>query len=191
MKLIAGLGNPGIKYEATRHNAGFMALNALADGLGISFDQHKFQGSFTQTVYHGEKLLLLKPETYMNLSGFSLREAVNFYKIDTEDILIIYDDMDLTPFELRVRRSGSSGGHNGMSSCIEQLGTNKLNRIKLGIGHPLLGQVVDYVLERPSREELEQMLVAAKEAAAAALCWAEFGIQETMNRYNIKAKQTE
>ena len=188
MKLIAGLGNPGLKYEATRHNAGFMTLDALALKLNVSFEQKKFQASFTQCFYKGEKLLLLKPETFMNLSGFALREAVNFYKLEAEDILVIYDDMDLLPGEIRVRRSGSAGGHNGMKSCIEQLGTDKINRIKIGIGHPLASTVVDYVLERFSREELLNMQKISADAADAALCWAEFGIQEAMNRYNIKNK---
>jgi len=189
MKLIAGLGNPGFKYEATRHNAGFMAMDALASALNTSFDRENFRALFAQGIYKGEKLLLLKPQTFMNLSGYALQEAVNFYKLEPEDILIIYDDMDLLPCTLRFRRSGSAGGHNGMASCIEQLGTDKLNRLKIGIGHPIVGNTVDYVLQRFEKEELENMLFAAKTAAEAALCWAESGIQEAMNRYNIKEKE--
>jgi len=157
MKLIVGLGNPGKKYENTRHNLGFMLLDELARQEGFSFaDSTKFQGIFAQTPHpEQKKIFYLKPQTYMNLSGESVAPLATFYKIAPEDILVIHDDLDLPLGTARLARSGSAGGHNGIKSIISCLGTKDFHRLKLGIGRPkhVKQEVVDHVLERFSKED--------------------------------------
>ncbi|MGI5891144.1 MAG: aminoacyl-tRNA hydrolase [Bacillota bacterium] len=185
MKIIVGLGNPGSKYAVTRHNVGFLTLDIIADSLSAVFKEkdHALQALVD---YCGEKILLLKPLTFMNLSGHAVIAAVNFYKIDQEDMLIIYDDMDLEPGRIRLRRGGSAGGHNGMGSIIEQLGDNKINRLKIGIGHSPYVSGSNYVLSRFNNEEMPLLANTIKNAAEAALFWAKNGISAAMNKYNIK-----
>ena len=169
MKLIVGLGNPGSKYEKTRHNIGFEVINYLQKDLGITNEKEKFQGLISEKNIDGEKVLFLKPQTFMNLSGNSIIEVINFYKLNPKtDLVVIYDDMDLPVGKLRVKEKGSSGGHNGIKSIIANLGTEEFNRIKVGIGHPESHNIIDYVLKRPSKEE-EPLIYAAQKNAVEAL----------------------
>jgi PTH1 family peptidyl-tRNA hydrolase len=186
MKIIAGLGNPGIRYEFTRHNSGFLTLDYIADELNTVFDKKEHQALVATANYRGEKLLLLKPQAYMNLSGFPVVATCHYYKVDYEDLLVVFDDMDLPVGELRVRRDGSSGGHKGIASIIEQAGTNKINRIKIGIGHPFYGDGADYVLGLFADLELPIVKEKLKQAAAASLLWAVEGIEMAMREYNVK-----
>ena len=147
MYLIAGLGNPGKQYENTRHNAGFMALDALADQLGTSIEEKKHKALCGKGLIGGEKVILLKPQTFMNLSGESIRAAADFYKVDPDHIIVIYDDISLEPGQLRIRKKGSAGGHNGIKSIIAHLGTQEFPRIKVGVGaKPDRMDLADYVL---------------------------------------------
>ena len=184
MKLIAGLGNPGLRYALTRHNAGFLTLDLLAKELNTSFDKRKGFALYAQIGRGEERLFLLKPQSFMNLSGNPVKELLSFYKIEQKDLLIIHDDMDLPPGQIRLRRAGSSGGHKGMESIIQQLGTDRLARLKIGIGHPIPGQVIDYVLEPFSQEELPLLAETLNRAKEAALTWLEEGITAAMNKYN-------
>jgi PTH1 family peptidyl-tRNA hydrolase len=188
MKLIVGLGNPGSEYRNTRHNIGFITVEYLAEKLGIEFNKNKFFASVGEGFYQGEKVMLMRPETFMNRSGQAVRAAVDFYKLDIEDILIIFDDMDLPCGELRVRAKGSAGGHNGMKDIIAQLGNNtKISRFKIGISHPVYGDTVNYVLGTFSEDEKELLRPAVQDAAEAAICWLQNDITVTMNRFNGKA----
>ena len=155
MKLFVGLGNPGPKYEKTRHNAGFMAIDELAKEWNIGLtDEKKFKGQLGRGIVRGEKVFLLKPTTYMNLSGESVRAVMNFYEIEVEDVIVMYDDLDLPNGKIRARLKGSAGGHNGIKSMIAQLGTQEFKRIRIGIDrHPKI-PVVDYVLGKFTEDEL-------------------------------------
>ena len=153
MKLIIGLGNPGKEYENTRHNTGFMVLDRLSEKLNIEMTQNKFKGLYGKSKYKGEDVILLKPQTYMNLSGESVRQVMDFFKINQEDILVIYDDLDMPVGKLRLRQSGSAGGHNGVKSIIAHVGTQSFQRIRVGIDkHPRI-KVVDYVLGRFQKDK--------------------------------------
>ncbi|MDI3481569.1 MAG: peptidyl-tRNA hydrolase, family [Tepidanaerobacteraceae bacterium] len=185
MFLIAGLGNPGKQYEYTRHNTGFLVLDIIAEKLGVKINRVKFKGLVAEAIYEGEKILLLKPQTYMNLSGESVSDAVNFYKIPLDRIIIIYDDMDLPAGRLRIRPEGSSGGHRGMDSIIYQLSTDKFCRIRVGIGRP--GGEKDaasYVLGNFYGEEAQKIKAAMEAAAQAALHIVNRGVHEAMNKFN-------
>lgn len=185
MKILVGLGNPGAEYQNTRHNIGFITLGWLAEQLNTSFNKEKFFARVAEVNYQGEKLLLLLPQTFMNKSGQAVRAALDFYKLDTADLLVIFDDMDLPCGALRVRQKGSAGGHNGMKDIISALGNDQnIARIKIGIDHPAFGDPADHVLGKFSEEEQNLLRPAVTEAAEAALCWAAIGIKETMNRYN-------
>ncbi|KRN04309.1 aminoacyl-tRNA hydrolase [Holzapfeliella floricola] len=146
MKLIVGLGNPGNKYQKTKHNVGFMAIDKFCDSHHLNLDSEKFMGSFTKTVINGESVILAEPLTYMNDSGRHVSQLANFFKIDPEDILVIQDDMDLPMAKIRLRQSGSAGGHNGIKSIINGLGTKSFPRLKVGIKHPENATVVNWVL---------------------------------------------
>lgn len=154
MKLIVGLGNPGSKYDRTRHNIGFMCIDRLAEKWGTTLNQMKFNGMYT-TIHRPEgKVMLLKPLTYMNLSGECVRPMMDYFDIDIEDIIVIYDDLDLETGKLRLRQKGSAGGHNGIKSLIQHLGTQNFNRIRVGIDRPPAGmKVPDYVLSKFTKEE--------------------------------------
>lgn len=187
MYIIAGLGNPGKQYENTRHNAGFMALDALADQLGTSIEEKKHKALCAKAVIGGEKVILLKPQTFMNLSGESIRAAADFYKIDPEHIMIIYDDISLDPGQLRIRKKGSAGGHNGIKSIIAHLGSQEFPRIKVGVGaKPDRMDLADYVLGHFSQVETRIMEDVVKEAAQAVQAIILDGIETAMNRYNGK-----
>ena len=147
MKMIIGLGNPGKQYEMTRHNIGFHVIDELADRLGAPPMQAKFNGMYTAVHRPAGKVMLVKPLTFMNLSGECVRPLMDYFEVDVEEIVVFYDDLDFSPGEIRLRQRGSAGGHNGMKSLIAHLGTDKFNRIRIGIGRPISGmKVSDYVL---------------------------------------------
>ncbi|MBU9721995.1 MULTISPECIES: aminoacyl-tRNA hydrolase [Bacillaceae] len=185
MKLVVGLGNPGPKYDGTRHNIGFEVIDRLEESLNIPLDQSKFKGVYGFKRVGDEKLFLLKPLTYMNLSGESLVPLMNFYKIDKEDILVIYDDLDLPPGKIRLREKGSHGGHNGIRSIIAQLGTEEFKRIRVGIGRPVKGQAVpDYVLGKFHNDERVEVDGAVEKAVEAVETWTKSSFKNVMNQYN-------
>ena len=191
MYLIAGLGNPTKEYDRTRHNVGFSVIDVLADKYGIDVSERKHRAYCGKGVIEGQKVLLVKPQTFMNLSGESLRAAVDYYKIPPEDIIVIYDDISLEPGQLRIRLKGSAGGHNGIKNIIAQLGTQEFPRIKVGVGaKPPRMDLADYVLSRFSKGEQALMEDAFKEAADAAVMMMTDGAERAMNHYNAK-KRTE
>lgn len=168
MKVFVGLGNPGRQYEETRHNIGFMVIDELADKWNIPLTQSKFKGIFGQGTVNGEKVLLVKPLTYMNLSGECVRPLLDFYKLDVEDLVVIYDDLDLPAGKLRLRQKGSAGGHNGIKSLIQHLGTQNFNRIRMGIDRPKNGpSISNYVLGKFHAEERPAIDDSVKKAAEA------------------------
>lgn len=183
MKLIVGLGNPGKKYEHTRHNMGFDTLDLFADLAMIDIDKESFKGLVGRGKLFGQDVLLLKPQTFMNLSGESVREIVNYFKIEIEDILVIYDDMALEPGRIRLRPSGSSGGHKGMQNIIEHLGTEDIKRIRIGIGEPTY-DTIDYVLSKPTKEERDAIDEAIKEAVDALKDILKSNFDRAMTKYN-------
>jgi len=157
MKLIVGLGNPGREYEKTRHNIGFMTIDKYADKLGVSITKDKFNGLYTETNISGEKVILLKPQSYINLSGEVIRKYVDFYKINIEDILIIHDDLDLEVGTYKIKQKGSSGGHNGLKNIELHLGTQEYKRIKVGISNNKMMDTKDYVLGKLSKEDNDKI----------------------------------
>ncbi len=189
MKLIVGLGNPGVRYENTRHNAGFMVIDEIARRMETPVDRKKFEGSYVKTRYRGEDVVLLKPETYMNNSGFSVRACMDFFKIAPEDLLVIYDDMDTEVGSIRLRTKGSAGGHNGMKSVISCAMTDTFDRIRVGIGRNRQMDIADYVLSRFKPEEIDPLNEAIDHAASAVLFSISQGFNKAMNRYNVKPKK--
>ena len=185
MKLIAGLGNPGQKYEATRHNIGFMAVDYLADIWKLNFSKTKDKGLIAEGFHNGEKILLVKPQTYMNLSGICIGGLVNFYKIPVENLIVIYDDLDLEVGTIRIRASGSSGGQKGMQSIIDHLGTNQIIRIKLGIGRKG-NSAVDHVLGVFDHEEWEIVKKVIPKTVEAVEKLLTGDTERTMSVYNGK-----
>lgn len=188
MYMIAGLGNPGKEYADTRHNAGFQSIDRLADHYRISVDTKKFQALCGSGYIDGQKVLLLKPQTYMNLSGESLRAACDFYKIDPEtELIVLYDDVSLAPGQLRIRKKGSAGGHNGMKSIIAHLGTQVFLRVKIGVGEKPSGyDLADYVLGHFSREDQAEMADAFDRAAQAAARLVTEEAEHVMNEFNTR-----
>lgn len=186
--LIVGLGNPGKDYDRTRHNCGFRAIDILAQSLGCKIDRAKFQGLYGQTIVDGKKLYLLKPQTYMNLSGRSVLQMSAYFSIPPQRIIVLFDDISLEPGRLRVRANGSAGGHNGIKSIIAELGSQDFPRIKIGVGakpHP--DQVLaDWVLSTFSVSEEKLLQPALENAADAALSIIQNGTQHTANRFNGK-----
>ena len=184
--LIAGLGNPGAKYENTRHNAGFMAADALAEHCHAGAWRLKFQAQTAQVVRGGQGVLLLKPLTYMNLSGEAVGQAARFYKLPADHVLVISDDTDLPLGKLRIRKSGSSGGHNGLKSIIAHLGTDQFPRLKIGVGgkpHPDY-DMADWVLGQLQGQDKKAMEDAVARAVQAAECLVQDGPEKAMNRFN-------
>ena len=191
MKLIVGLGNPGKEYERTRHNSGFLAMDLLADRLGVSISTKKWNALVETVRIEGQAVLLMKPQTYMNNSGSAVSQAVEYYKIDPEDILVLHDDMDLPVGSLRIRKKGSAGGQKGMKSIIDCLGTNELCRVRIGVGHSERGvheNVPDWVLSPVPKAEQEEFNQTLKSAADAAYAWAYDTVDNVMSKYNIKKK---
>ena len=190
MILIAGLGNPGKEYENTRHNAGFLVLDTLAQKLGADLSERKNRALCGKAVIGGQKVILLKPQTYMNSSGESIRAAADYYKVPPEDILVVYDDISLAPGQLRIRAKGSAGGHNGIKSIIAHLGTQEFPRVKVGIGEkPPRMDLADYVLGHFSSGEKKIMEEAAKEAADAICEIVNVGIEQAMNDHNCRKEE--
>lgn len=185
MKLVVGLGNPGKQYEKTRHNIGFEVIDALSERLNIPLNLAKFQGVYGVGHIHGEKVFLLKPLTYMNLSGESIRAMMDYFEINDDELVVIYDDLDLPVGKIRLRQKGSAGGHNGIKSTIAHLGTQEFNRIRVGIDRPPSGmKVPDYVLGRFSKEEQEAMSEVIPKCAAACEEWILKPFLQIMNEYN-------
>ena len=184
--LIVGLGNPGKEYERSRHNCGFRALDILAKDLACSVDRGKFQGLYGQTVYRGKKLYLLKPMTYMKLSGRSVLELSAYFSIPPQRLSVLFDDISLEPGRLRVRADGSAGGHNGIKSIIQELGSQSFPRVKIGVGakpHPDY-DLADWVLSSFSAQEEKALSVSLPNAAQAALAIIDPGVPEAANRFN-------
>ena len=184
--LIVGLGNPGREYERTRHNTGFRAIDLLAQTLGCKIDKAKFQGLYGQTVYNGTKLFLLKPQTYMNLSGRSVLQLSAYFGIPPQRIIVMFDDISLEPGRLRVRAEGSAGGHNGIKSIIQELGSQDFPRVKIGVGAKPNPEydLAAWVLSTFSANEEKALAVSLKNAADAALSIIDYGVPETANRFN-------
>ena len=184
--LIVGLGNPGREYEKTRHNCGFRALDILADQLNCKVDKLKFQGLYGQTTYGGRKLYLLKPQTYMNLSGRSVLQLSAYFNIPPQRIIVMFDDISLEPGRLRIRADGSAGGHNGIKSIIAEVGSQAFPRVKIGVGakpNPNY-DLADWVLSTFSANEEKALAVALKNAADACLSIVDKGVPEAANRFN-------
>ena len=184
--LIVGLGNPGAQYARTRHNCGFRAIDVLADKLGCKVDKAKFQGLYGQTVVGGRKVYLLKPQTYMNLSGQSVLQLSAYFNIPPQRIIVLFDDISLAPGRLRIRADGSAGGHNGIKSIIAQLGSQDFPRVKIGVGGKPdpNADLADWVLSGFTAAEEKALATALDNAADAALCILEKGVGEAANRYN-------
>lgn len=184
--IVAFLGNPGLKYNGTRHNAGFMAADAMEKKLGVSINKMRFK-ALTQTAdIGGKKVLLMKPQTYMNLSGDSIVQAANFYKVPPERVIVVSDETALPIGRLRIRRGGSAGGHNGLKSVIARLGTDQFPRIRLGVGdkpHPDY-DMADWVLSAFKGQDAADMELVAKKAADAVECYITEGADRAMNRFN-------
>ena len=185
MYIIAGLGNPGSKYENTRHNMGFKAIDAMASEFGIDVNRAKFKGLIGEGRIGSEKVILLKPQTYMNLSGQSVREIMNFYKIPEENLIVIYDDFDLPIGSIRVRKSGGPGTHNGMKSVVQELGSRKFPRVRVGIGSSD-GSTIQFVIGKVGKDEQQILNEAAEAAASAAADIIRIGIENAMNIHNTR-----
>lgn len=184
MKVIIGLGNPGSEYEKTRHNSGFMTIDKIADLLNVSINKKEHQALTGKTTYKGQQVVLLKPQTYMNNSGIAVSSFVNYYHIDLNDILVIYDDLDLKYGQLRLRSKGSAGGHNGIKSIISQLGTDQFKRIRIGIEKNPQIPVVDYVLGKIEKDKLDLYESSLDRAAKAAIAFIDTDFDKVMNMYN-------
>lgn len=193
MHIIIGLGNPTDKYQATRHNIGWDAITRLSDDYRIPLDFKKHKAICGKGYIEGEKVVLAQPVTYMNLSGESVRELVDYYKVPPENIIVIYDDISLEVGQLRIRKKGSAGGHNGIKSIISHLGTDEFPRIKVGVGDKPKGwDLADYVLSRFRDEEQADIREALKDSSEACRMIISSGIEAAMNQYNRKkTKQLE
>ena len=189
MYIIVGLGNPGKKYENTRHNMGFLAVDLLAEKYGIKVNKLRFKALTGEGRIAGQKVLIMKPQTYMNLSGESVRQALEYYKEDSQNLIVIYDDIDIPTGSVRIRKKGSAGTHNGMRSILYQIQTEDFPRIRVGIGSGKKENLIDYVTGGVSSSEktlLEESLIKAAECAA---CIVEKGIDKAMNEYNVRPKK--
>ena len=183
MVLIVGLGNPGTKYEKTRHNMGFRVLDLLSEETGIEVTKEVFTGLLGRGKIFDNDVLLFKPTTYMNLSGTAVQQVVHYFKVNIDDIIVVYDDMALAPGTIRMRIQGSSGGQKGIQNIIEQLGTDKIKRIRVGIGEPI-DNAIDYVLGKPTKEEeplINDAVIRAVEAIKEAL---KSSFEKAMTKYN-------
>ena len=190
MYLIVGLGNPGRQYEATRHNMGFDVIDKLVEEYQIPQGGVKFNAMYGKGIIGGQPALLMKPLSYMNLSGGPVREMANYFKIDPEtEMIVIYDDIDLDPGQLRIRKKGSAGGHNGIKNIIAHLGTQEFPRVRIGVGEkPARMDLADYVLGHFPKEEAETMTTAFKDGAAAVVDMMTEGVEAAMNHFNGAAR---
>ena len=191
MFVIVGLGNPGKKYENTRHNVGFMAIEALAEKYGISISEKKHKALCGTGVIEGVKVMLVKPQTYMNLSGESVGEVLNFFKLDPEEeMMVIYDDISLAPGNIRIRTKGSAGGHNGIKSLIAHAGTQAFMRIKVGVGEKPSGwDLADYVLGHFSEEDQVKLKETMPDIISATVLMAQGDVAKAMNDFNAKKQE--
>lgn len=186
MKLIVGLGNPGSEYQSTRHNMGFAAIDYISEKQGIPVKKSKHQALIGEGTLGGERVVLAKPMTYMNLSGDAVSALARWYKVEPSDILVIYDDMDLPVGQMRLRPSGSAGGHNGMKSIILRLSSDHFPRLRIGIGRKENNDTIDYVLGKLNREEQEIQFKLLGDVCDAVELFVKSGIEPAMNRYNRK-----
>ena len=184
MKLIVGLGNPGKKYENTRHNMGFMAVDLLSDQAQIDVDKEVFHGLMGRGKIYDQDVILFKPTTFMNLSGTAVQEVVHYFKIALEDIVVIFDDMALSPGVIRLRKEGSSGGHKGMQNIIDCLSTEQIKRIRIGIGEPGDNDNIDFVLSKPLKDEVPLIEEAIANAVRAVKEMLKSDFDRAMNKYN-------
>lgn len=186
--MIVGLGNPGVKYANTKHNIGFMVLDEFARQKKLTFNKSKFEALYTETFIGMEKVLLVKPQTFMNDSGRAVRSLMDYFAVAIEDIVIVYDDLDLPAGKIRLRQKGSAGGHNGIKSLIQHLGTSDFNRIRIGIDRPFFDQtVINHVLSGFSKEKEEIIGFTIKDGAAAIDYWVSgHPFIDAMNQYNKK-----
>lgn len=186
MKLIIGLGNPGSKYAQTKHNIGFITLDEIAFQKGWTFNRSKFESVYAEGTVGSEKVVLIKPQTYMNDSGRSVRQWLDYYDCSEEDIVVVYDDMDLPVGKVRLRQKGGAGGHNGIKSIIDHIGTKHFNRLRVGVGRPYENQsVVSHVLSPFHKSVHEDVLFSVKKASDAALYWVEgHTYADTMTNFN-------
>ena len=184
--LVVGLGNPGSKYENTRHNMGFLALDILAEKEKLTFNKLRFKAWTATVELGGEKVLVMKPQTYMNLSGESVGEAARFYKIPAEHVLVISDDISIGTGKLRIRPNGSAGGHNGLKSIIQHLGSDRFPRIKVGVGSPQHAEhdIVDWVIGKPMGEDAKVLRQTLEKAADAVSAVISQGPEKAMNKFN-------
>lgn len=183
MYLVVGLGNPGKQYEGTRHNIGFEVIDYISDKYNIEINRVKFKGVCGEGFIEGKKAILLKPTTYMNLSGESIREVMNFYKLTEDEVIIVYDDISLPVGKLRIREKGSAGGHNGIKSTIQHMGTDKFPRIKVGVGQPSR-DLVSHVLGKFSNDEIEilrKVIPVCSESVAEII---RSSVKDSMNKFN-------
>lgn len=185
MKLIVGLGNPEKKYLDTFHNMGFLCVDKIADELNIQFDNNKFHSVFAKTKVDKETVLVVKPLTYMNNSGLAVREIMDYYDIAISDLLVIYDDLDLPCGKIRLREKGNAGGHNGIKSINQHLGSIDYKRIRIGIDRHEYMSTVDYVLSKPSNDQIKLLKMALDDSAAAAIEFIKTDFNKVMNKYNV------
>ncbi|WP_027399907.1 aminoacyl-tRNA hydrolase [Anaerovorax odorimutans] len=186
MYVIVGLGNPGRKYENTKHNIGFITIDYLAEKNDIKINKIKHKALVGEGFISGHKVLLVKPQTYMNLSGNSVREIVEYYKINMEDLIVIYDDIDIELGRLRIRKKGSAGTHNGMKSIIYDIQSDQFPRVRIGIGNQGKMDLANYVIGKFHPDSIKTMQEAVKKAALSIECIIEKGIDKAMNEYNVK-----
>ena len=184
MKLVVGLGNPGKKYEGTRHNMGFMAIDLLSDQAQIDVDKEVFHGLMGRGKIYDEDVILFKPTTFMNLSGTAVQEVVHYFKIALEDIVVIYDDMAIPIGSIRLRKEGSSGGHKGMQNIIDCLSSDQIKRIRIGIGEPGEWDTIDYVLSKPLKDDMPLIEEAIANAVRGVKEYLKSDFDRAMNKYN-------
>ena len=185
MYLIVGLGNPGKEYENTRHNMGFKVLNKLSKKYNIPITKSKFNGKYGTGIIENEKVILLEPQTYMNLSGEAIKPMLDFYKVDYSNLLVIYDDIDTNPGKIRIRKKGGPGTHNGMKSVVSRLNSEDFPRVRVGIGMPeFKGDLVNYVIGNITDEDYEELKKGINKASEAVASIIKDGIDMAMNKYN-------
>jgi len=191
MKIIAGLGNPGDPYRLTRHNMGFLVADALADDCGIAIQKKKFEALLGDGRIGEQRVLFVKPQTFMNLSGQSIRQVIDFYQITTDDLLVVHDDLDLPFGTLRIKVGGGDGGHNGIRSLIEHLGDGTFTRVRLGIGKPAFKEDTEhYVLQPFPKADLEKLAEIVRTACEAVRDIFASGVRPAMNRFNIRERKS-
>ncbi|WP_298433788.1 aminoacyl-tRNA hydrolase [Geobacter sp.] len=183
-RLVVGLGNPGPKYQWTRHNAGFMVLDRLSHALGVSIAKKSFSGLYGEGSWEGQRLLLLKPQTFMNLSGRSVAEALRFHKLSLPDLIVVHDDIDIPFGRVKLKEGGGHAGHNGLRSLVQELGGAGFLRVRVGVGRPLRGDVADYVLQNFSHDEMADLPLFLDGVVGLMKSLFESGLPKTMSLYN-------